>query len=124
MEEDIKILEEWLIQLNELFEKTKINNTKERKSLENLLKGYRKLEEQNDGLFELCHERFEEIAELHAKIKKQELAFVEGYTEGGYNQLNVMTSKIKEIRDKAEVMDYYTLNNVIDDLTKLLGDEN
>lgn len=29
MEEDIKILEEWLIQLNELFEKTKINNTKE-----------------------------------------------------------------------------------------------
>ena len=31
--------------------------------------------------------------------------------------------KIKEIIDKAEVMDYYTLNNVIDDLTKLLGDE-
>lgn len=31
--------------------------------------------------------------------------------------------KIKEIRDKAEVMDYYTLNNVIDDLTELLGDE-
>ena len=44
MKEDIKILEEWLIQLNELFEKTKINNTKERKSLENLIKGYRELE--------------------------------------------------------------------------------
>ena len=48
MKEDIKILEEWLIQLNELFEKTKINNTKERKSLENLIKGYRELEEQID----------------------------------------------------------------------------
>ena len=32
-------------------------------------------------------------------------------------------SKIKEIRDKAEVMDYYMLNDVIDDLNKLLGDE-
>lgn len=31
-------------------------------------------------------------------------------------------NKIKEIRDKAEVMDYYTLNNVIEDLSKLIGD--
>ena len=31
--------------------------------------------------------------------------------------------KIKEIRDKAEVMDYYTLPDVIDDLNKLLGEE-
>ena len=30
---------------------------------------------------------------------------------------------IKEIRDKAEVMDYYTLPDVIDDLNKLLGEE-
>ena len=29
---------------------------------------------------------------------------------------------IKEIRDKAEEMDYYTLNNVIEDLSKLIGD--
>lgn len=32
-------------------------------------------------------------------------------------------SKIKEIRDKAEVMEYYTLPDVIKDLNKLLGDE-
>ena len=31
--------------------------------------------------------------------------------------------KIEEIRDKAEVMDYYTLPNVIEDLNKLLGEE-
>lgn len=31
--------------------------------------------------------------------------------------------KIKEIRDKAEVMDYYTLPDVIDDLNKLLEDK-
>lgn len=29
-------------------------------------------------------------------------------------------SKVKEIRDKAEVMDYYTLPDVIEDLNKLL----
>lgn len=38
-------------------------------------------------------------------------------------QYCISKSKIKEIRDKAEVMDYYTLNDVIDDLNKLLGDE-
>lgn len=31
--------------------------------------------------------------------------------------------KIKETRDKAEVMDYYTLPDVIDDLNKLLEDK-
>ena len=34
-----------------------------------------------------------------------------------------LKSKIREIRDKAECMDYYCLNDVIDDLNKLLGDE-
>lgn len=34
----------------------------------------------------------------------------------------VSKDKIKEIRDKAEVMDYYSLNDVIDDLSKLIGD--
>ena len=36
---------------------------------------------------------------------------------------SVPKSKIKVIRDKAECMDYYCLNDVIDDLNKLLGDE-
>ena len=36
---------------------------------------------------------------------------------------SVPKSKIIEIRDKAECMDYYCLNDVIDDLNKLLGDE-
>lgn len=35
----------------------------------------------------------------------------------------ISKDKIKEIRDKAEVMDYYTLTEVIDDLSKLIGDE-
>ena len=36
----------------------------------------------------------------------------------------ISKDKIRHIRDKAECMDYYSLNDVIDDLSKLLGDEN
>ena len=35
---------------------------------------------------------------------------------------SIPKSKIEEIRDKAEVMDYYTLPDVIEDLNKLLGE--
>ena len=88
MEEDIKILEEWIeitvgnapewVKSDEIL---KIIDYKQIKAIENLIKGYRELEE---------------------KIEKQELAFVKGYTEGGYNQLNVMTSKIKEKIEELE----------------------
>lgn len=47
MEEDIKILEKWLENLNRLFNETHINNTKERHALENLIKGYREIKEEN-----------------------------------------------------------------------------
>lgn len=46
---------------------------------------------------------------------------IKGYQEALEN--SIPKSKIKEIRDKAEVMDYYTLPDIIDDLNKLLGDE-
>lgn len=81
MEEDIMILGEYeninLISLLRTFKREGIENfiVVRREKLENLIKGYRELEE---------------------KIEKQELSFVKGYTEGGYNQLNVMKSKIKE----------------------------
>lgn len=46
-----------------------------------------------------------------------------------YGKNNLLTKcihkdEIRHIRDKAECMDYYSLNDVIDDLSKLLGDEN
>lgn len=39
------------------------------------------------------------------------------------DERDMWRKKIKEIRDKAEVMDYYTLPDVIEDLNKLLGEE-
>jgi predicted transcriptional regulator len=58
---------------------------------------------------------------LYECEKEAAESIFEDYQEIGkeYFKLN---EKIKEIRDKAEVMDYYTLNDVIDDLTKLIGD--
>ena len=39
-----------------------------------------------------------------------------------FEEKYISKDKIRHIRDKAECMDYYSLNDVIDDLSKLLGD--
>ena len=71
----------------------------------------------------------EENKELEEKIKKQKqltkLAQIitdESLKEAleEFEKDYIPKSKIKEIRDKAEVMDYYTLPDVIEDLNKLL----
>lgn len=50
IEEDIKILENWLEELNELFKNTHINNTKERKALEHILSDYKRVLKENEQL--------------------------------------------------------------------------
>ena len=50
IEEDIKILENWLEELNELFKNTHINNTKERKALEHILSDYKRVLKENELL--------------------------------------------------------------------------
>ena len=77
MEEDIKKIELFIKRNRIMFEDwgDMEANEYDLRAIEKLIKGYRELEK---------------------KIEKQELSFVKGYTEGSYNQLNVMTSKIKE----------------------------
>ena len=60
IEEDIKILENWLKELNELFKNTHINNTKERKALEHILSDYKRVLEKNEVLLKE-NEELEEI---------------------------------------------------------------
>ena len=67
--------------------------------------------------------------ELSKKIKKikVENKTLKEFTSEVFNAEDIskkyiQKKKIKEILDKAEVMDYYTLPDVIDDLTKLLED--
>ena len=51
---------------------------------------------------------------FHEKLAKEE---VEELLE-----CSISKQKVKEILDKAEVMDYYTLPDVINDLQELLGE--
>ena len=70
IEEDIKILETWLEELNELFNKTHINNTKERNALYNILSDYKKLQEEFNEVDHEC-DRLEKIDfEKDMKIKE------------------------------------------------------
>lgn len=52
MNEDVTILENWLRELNELFNKTYINNTKERNALAHILSDYKRVLKENEGLKE------------------------------------------------------------------------
>ena len=111
MEEDIKILEDFIEYSQEMINDMEyerpvdvtIHQTQVT-ALENLIKGYRELEERNKQ----C-------------IKAGDLERAIGFLMNSNDLGNyIPKSKIKEIRDKAEVMDYYTLPDVIDDLNKLL----
>ena len=96
MEEDIKLLESLIEEYERVCKEYQFYNVpvhideNDIQAIENLIKGYRELEDR--------------YLKNRQRTIKLEL-------------------KIKEIRDKAEVMDYYTLPDVIDDLNKLLGDE-
>lgn len=81
-----------------------------------------KLKEENKEL-KFCHEhQCKDVYDLQNKILELETEY-DKLTKHFIDN-HIPKSKIKEIRDKAEVMDYYTLSNVIEDLNKLLGDEN
>ena len=63
IEEDIKILENWLEELNELFNKTHVNNTRERKALEHILSDYKRVLKENEQLST-------EVNSLKGKLKE------------------------------------------------------
>lgn len=119
MEEDIKILEEMRKKMNKTLSH-KITK-QEFQAIKNLIKGYRDSENIMENAVKENLELKKYIRELEEQIDKH--VYFETTNPKEIEKNYIPKSKIKEIRDKAEVMDYYTLNNVIDDLTKLLGDE-
>lgn len=107
MEEDIKLVEN-LIEEYKMFgdlDGIAINDMSVYiNAIEHLIEAYKELEEKWD----------KDTHKLQNALDLANADKINNYTP---------KSKIKEIRDKAEVMDYYTLPDVIEDLNKLLGDD-
>lgn len=97
---------------------------KEAHALENLIKGYRELKEKLDNsrkANELLHKTNNELRwEIRTTYSKAVNDIISKFDLGDDY---IQKSKIAEIRDKAEVMDYYVLSDVIEDLNKLLGEK-
>ena len=71
IEEDVKILETWLEELSELFNKNHINNTKERNALSNILSDYKRVLKENEELTISNKEIDKECSRLEAKEKSR-----------------------------------------------------
>ena len=72
IKEDIKILENWLKELNELFKNTHINNTKERKALEHILSDYKRVLKETE---ELKKDYYNVINKIENKIDRFDYEF-------------------------------------------------
>lgn len=106
-------------------------------NIENVIKAYEELRKHRykniidkiepEYFFNTCDTFLREYRKLEQESKKYLIKLTdEEYRRVVENAQKdcISKSKIKEIRDKAEVMDYYTLPNVIDDLNELLGENN
>ena len=121
IEDDVKVLEKFM------------NNEMQRDKLErdNRCGGWKigdiyKLLELNPAINNLLSERDQDKARIKELEEKNRMLALEGsrvrldlYIKQNY----IPKQKVKEILDKAEVMDYYTLPDVIRDLEKLLEAE-
>ena len=126
MNEDLKILKTIVKICHNYLQKGEeidfVINERHLQAIENVL------EERNSDKKQL-KEILNKNLELSKKIKKikVENKTIKEFTSEVFNAEDIskkyiQKKKIKEILDKAEVMDYYTLPDVIDDLTKLLED--
>lgn len=126
MNEDLKILKTIVKICHNYLQKGEeidfVINERHLQAIENVL------EERNSDKKQL-KEILNKNLELSKKIKKikVENKTLKEFTSEVFNAEDIskkyiQKKKIKEILDKAEVMDYYTLPDVIDDLTKLLED--
>ena len=87
-------------------------------------KRIKELEKENEELLEvkISCSAVNIIENLQKENKSKQKAYDDCYCEyKKYKQFDsIPKQKVKEILDKAELMDYYTLPNVIEDLEKLL----
>lgn len=94
-------------------ENAKKINEEHRKENADLMKAINVVEKEKGEWIEDCNNLKKKVKELEEELYSAN-KIVEEYLGG------IPKQKVKEILDKAEVMDYYTLLDVIQDLEKLL----
>lgn len=76
IEEDIKVLEIFLKEMNNVFQQTKINNTKERNALKNLLQDYARQKQINEEHQKINGELREKVKELEKESKENKKKYL------------------------------------------------
>lgn len=125
MEEDIKMLEVFIRSIRSDLEDESPDNWKLAKAIENLLKRYKELEEENKHLKDFIDEEEERIAELSSKNCELELII-----EQDYIPISVIHNKIDELerefnfyagREHFEWQDGEFDGEVCDDISLKIG---
>lgn len=93
LEESIIVLENWLNELNVIFNETHINNTKEREALETTLKELKRLQEENRN--------YKRIKDITDSVTKEEIEEAIKRADKEF----IAKEKVKESLDNIE--DYF-----------------
>lgn len=130
--EDIEILENWLKELNELFNNTHINNTKERKALEHILSDYKRVLEEFKQVDHECSRLEKKEVKLEKenarlKNKLQDITkgkkVIEEETPQYIKENYILKDKIEEILNETEITDFNSLVEAFLEIKKLLESE-
>ena len=106
IEKDIKILETWLEELNELFNKNHINNTKERNALYNILSDYKRVLKEN--------EKYKRLAEMNLKNAEE-------FKENMCDHRCLLKSENEELKNKLSLKQF-DINVVYNDYLEKLNE--
>lgn len=103
IEEDIKVLEKMLETLEELFQLTKINNTKERNALRNLLTYYKRQKQINEEHQKVNGELREKVKELEKEnhMFKDNNVLVSRYFKLKDN--SIPKQKVKDLKESIKL---------------------
>lgn len=135
MNEDVTILENWLRELNELFNKTYINNTKERNALVHILSDYKRVLKENKELKEYIfvvpnldkmtatkYMNIQKEAYVRGKVDEQQRA--EQIIYENYIPKQKIKDKIKElVNTKGDLATYIAVIERIKVLEELLEEK-
>lgn len=120
IEEDIKVLKKLLETLEELFQLTKVNNTKERNALKNLLTDYEKQKEESKKYEQMYLDEVDKHVDV-VLLYNGLLNKIKDKIEENSNIIKEIEEKIKEEENSEDVCREYIRDLNIRDLNRQKG---